>query len=195
MTHRSSAARFSFRLIGLMIVAMGALSVFSADIFSEETKTASAGDRALTQKIAVLDLQKVLTESKAGKAAKLDFDKEFEPKKAVVAAREKAVAEAEAELRNPKTRMDEAARKAKEEKIAQEVVSLNRMKQDIDEELKKLDAELTARVLREVIDVTNEAGREGGYTLILQGTPQILYIDRAIDITDEVIRRYDAGRR
>ena len=62
------------------------------------------------------------------------------------------------------------------------------------DELKKKDNELTSKILKDVLDITKKVGGEKGYSLILQASQQIVYIDQAIDITDEVLKRYDSGK-
>ena len=62
------------------------------------------------------------------------------------------------------------------------------------EELKKRDGELTAGILKDVLAITKKVGDERGYSLIMQASQQIVYIDNSIDITDEVMKRYDSGK-
>ena len=61
----------------------------------------------------------------------------------------------------------------------------------MEDELKKKDAELTSKILKDVFGITKKMGEEKRYTLIMQAGPQVIYIDKTIDITDEVMKRYD----
>ncbi len=144
--------------------------------------------------IGVINIQKILIESKSGKEAKAVFDKELEAKRAVLASKEKGAIAIENELKANGAKMKADIRKIKEDKLASEIKDLKRSEQDMKDELQKRDNELTSKVLKEVLEITKKIGDEKGYTLILQASQQIVYIDSAIDITDEVLKRYDSGK-
>lgn len=145
-------------------------------------------------KVGIINIQKVILESKAGKLAKIEFDKEFEVKRISLAAKEKAARAIEDDLKTNGAKMKADARKVKEEKLAEDVKEFQRLKQDMEEELKKKDNELTSTILKDILDITKKVGDEGGYSLILQASPQVVYMNNAIDITDEVLKKYDSGK-
>ena len=145
-------------------------------------------------KVGVLNIQRVILESKAGKIAKIEFDKEFEVKRTALAAKEKSVRALESDLKASGAKMKADARKIKEEKMAEEIKDFQRLKQDMEEGLKKKDSELTSKILKDILDITKNIGTQGGYSLILQAGPQVVYMDNAVDITDEVLKKYDTGK-
>ena len=142
-------------------------------------------------KIGLLNIQKVLAESKAGKEAKAVFEKELEGKRATLQAKEKDVRDMDTELRTGAAKLKSDVKKSKEEKLAAEMKELRRLGQDMEDELKKKDAELTSKILKDVFGITKKMGEEKRYTLIMQAGPQVIYIDKTTDITDEVMKRYD----
>lgn len=145
-------------------------------------------------KIGIVNLQKILVESKAGKGAKAAFEKELEAKRAVFVSKEKSARAAEEDLKAGGAKLSAEARSAKESKLAEDVKELRRFSQDMEEELKKKDTDLTSAIMKEVFLITQKIGDEGKYSIILQASPQVMYLDKATDITDEVIRRYDSGK-
>lgn len=153
---------------------------------------ASAADGT---KIGVINLQKILLNSKAGKDANASFQKEFEMKRNVLQNREKTAKSIEDDLKARGPKMKPAERAQKEESLAAEMKELRRLKTDMEEELKKTDARLTQEILKDVYEITKKLGEERGYNLIIQGSPQIVYIDNMTDITDEVLKRFDSKPR
>lgn len=155
---------------------------------------AFAATPAGVDKVGVINMQKVMMESKAGKEAKANFDKELESKRAIWSGKEKSVRAAEEDLKTGGAKMKAGARKEKEGKLAEEIKELRRMKQDIEDELKKKDNELTSKILKDILEVTRKVGDERGYSLVIQAGPQVVYTNKTVDITDEVLKRYDSGR-
>lgn len=142
--------------------------------------------------VGVINIQKVLIESKSGKEAKVAFDKELEAKRAILTSKEKDALAIENDLKVNGAKMTADIRKAKEDKLAEGIKDLRRLEQDTKDDLKKKDNELTAGVLKDVLEIAKKVGDERGYSLIMQASQQIVYVDSAIDITDEVMKRYDS---
>jgi len=142
--------------------------------------------------VGVINIQKIMTESKAGKEAKAIFEKEVEAKRATLLAREKSARAIEDDLKANGAKMKADARKVKEEKLAGEIKELRRMEQDMKEDLKKRDNELTSGLLKDILEVTRKVGDDRGYSMILQAGPQIVYLDNTVDVTDEVLKRYNS---
>ena len=64
--------------------------------------------------------------------------------------------------------------------------------QDFQRDLKRTDAELTAGIVEELYEVVNAYAKERSFTLVLEASSgALVYMDSAIDITDEVIKRHD----
>ena len=147
-------------------------------------------DTQNSSKIGLVNLQKIMVESKAGKEARAAFEKEVEGKRATLAAKEKEVSDLEQELKVA-VKLSVNARKVKEEALAIEVKELGRLKQDLEEDLKKRDNELTANILKDIFEITQKVGQERQYTAIMQAGPYFIYADKTADVTDEVIKRYD----
>ncbi len=73
---------------------------------------------------------------------------------------------------------------------------LRRKLEDSDAELRKKDQELTGDILKELAVVIQEIGEREGYTVILENSSSsVLYGAKSIDITDEVIKAFDARKK
>jgi outer membrane protein len=145
-------------------------------------------------KLGVIDTQKILRESKAAKAAQSVFMKELEAKRAVYQAKEKEIRLLEEELKSADQKMTAETRNKKAEKLAQEVKELKRLGADMEEELKKKEVELTRSLLSEIAQIVRTFSKKEHYTVIFEKS-SVIVADDAIDITDRIIKLYDAGKK
>lgn len=65
---------------------------------------------------------------------------------------------------------------------------------DSKEDLRQSEAEMKARILKDLRKVISEHGKKKDLMLILE-RPQVLYRDESIDITDGVIELWNARTR
>lgn len=173
------------KLKGMVFAAALVVIFFCGTVFA-------AGEAG--SKIGIINLQKILMDSKAGKEAKAAFDKELELKRVEFTSKEKSARAVEDDLKANGAKMKADVRKAKEDKLAEDMKEMRRFSQDMEEELKKKDSELTSKIVADVLAITKKLGDEGNYSLILQAGQQVMYLNTTTDITDEVIRRYDSGK-
>jgi len=65
--------------------------------------------------------------------------------------------------------------------------------EDLSEQMKDAERDATRRVLQELEGVVRDLAKKEGYTVILERkTPGLIYIDDAVNITDKMIKAYDA---
>lgn len=144
-------------------------------------------------KIGYIDLQKALNLSEAGKAAKEKIGKKVKEHESTIDSRQKELKKLKDDLEKQALLLSEEARAAKERDYQQKLKDFQRFTKDIQEELQQQDADFTRQILEEVFKVIKEVGEKEGYTLILeQAESSILYADDKIDLTDKVIKAFDA---
>jgi outer membrane protein len=143
-------------------------------------------------KIGVVDINKIMQESKAAKNAQAIFLKDLEAKKSILKEKREKVATLEKDLKstNPKS----AAWKEKREKLAQEAKELKRLGSDLDDELKKKNAELTEKIIVDIQQILKTFARSENYSLILEKRT-VLAADEGIDVTDKIIELYDSQKK
>jgi outer membrane protein len=146
-----------------------------------------------TIKIGYFDMGRVATESKRmtqereailkrGNELKKNFDKKAEELKALKESLEKKGG-----------MLSDQARKDKEREYQQKAKELDRLGQDADTELKQLNKEMNDRVTGKLLKVLKKLGEEGKYTVILD-TAILPYVSKDLDITDQVIKAFDAAK-
>jgi outer membrane protein len=154
--------------------------------------TASAVDA----KIGYVDLQRALNTSEAGKAAKEKIGKTVQQYEGAVNARQEELKKLKDELDRQALGLSDEARAAREREYQQKLRDFQRFTKDIQEELQQKDADYTRQILEGLFRVVREIGEKEGYVLILeQGEGSIIYADPKSDLTEEVIKVYDARQK
>jgi len=146
-----------------------------------------------TAGIAVIDVQRLLTESEAGKAALETLQKLGESKQ------QEAIA-LQAEIEDLRKRLTEGRLSLSDDKIAElekmgeeRMIAFTRFQDDADRELQKARLEAFDGIEKRVIPIIDEIGREKGYTAIFNKFQSgLLYAPDQVDITADVLARFNA---
>lgn len=141
-------------------------------------------------KIGIIDVQRIIRESKVVQEHRANLSREIEKKRKILAEREEAIKTMDDELK--KEKMTPQTRREKSQKLAKEVKELKRLREDFEEESREKEAELTVIVLNEISEIIRKIASDGKYTIILEkGQGGVVYATDKIDITSEVIKIYD----
>src|SRR5215471_15744154 len=144
-------------------------------------------------RIGYVDLQKALNESEAGKKAKETFKGEVDRLEQSLERRKQEVEKLKEELEKKGLLLKEEERDSLERDYRQKLRDFERMYKDSQQELEIKDREMTGRILEDLRQVIQGMGEQGNYTVILEGNNTVvLYGSKAIDLTDTVIRTYNA---
>ncbi|MDB9823169.1 OmpH family outer membrane protein [Deltaproteobacteria bacterium] len=142
-------------------------------------------------KIGIIDTQKIMTQSKAAQDARAIFLKEVEENRNRLLAKQNEAQALQDELNNSRQEMTSSVLSEKAEKLTQEVKELNRMKNDLEEDLNSRETSLSQELLNEIGAVVVEYSKQENFTLILEKSA-VVTSDDSVDITDQIIRLYDA---
>jgi outer membrane protein len=144
-------------------------------------------------KIGFIDLQLALDESDAGKKARSDLEDSIKKTEAKInekiAAREKL----DAEIKKQEGVMSSEARRQKLDELEKLDKEVERMKDDAEAEMQKKQRDMAGSILSELKTIIDKVADEGGYTIILPAEA-IIYAKKSIDITTEVINRYNESK-
>ena len=159
-------------------------------------------------RIGVVDLQAVLDNSVRGKAAKErlkelgdQLQREIQAKREFKERKEEELQNLRSEIQRQGLVLSEQARMGKEEEFRKSIRELrrfiddtNKFIDDATQEFREKEVRETQLLLVDIRDVVQEVGTSGQYTYILEGNDSaalVLYIDPAVDLTEEVIQRFD----
>jgi outer membrane protein len=142
-------------------------------------------------RLAYVDVQRALNECRAGREAKTQFRGRVERLQAQLEGEQNEVERLKRELEQKGSLMQPDQR----QNIADDYEKKLRHFQDdyknSRDELQEKDHQLTGAIVRDLATVVREIGAKNGYTMVMEkGT--LLWAIPATDITDQVIRAYDA---
>ena len=149
---------------------------------------------AATLKIGIIDTQKIMMESKAAKDARGIFLMDVERKRSELHEKQTQVQSQERELREKAKEMSRETLQKKKDELEQDVKELRRLKNDMEEELKKKDVSLTRKLLEEIREIVEAFTKKNKFTVVMEKKAVVAF-DEAIDITDQIIKEYDAKKK
>ena len=147
--------------------------------------------QAETQKIAVMNIQKVLLESAAGQKAKAVFEKRMNELQAKFKTeQEELVAlQKEIEKKSSAWSKDKQGEKVRELQLKQREMQVK--SEDAKMELRQLQDKELEPILKMLQTVVNSYGEKEGYSLILDSKVAVLYANPAADISEAVKKELD----
>lgn len=144
-------------------------------------------------KIAFIVLQRVVAESNEGKQASARVQALQQKKVAELNDKQKAAQGLQEKLDKSGAVMSEAARADLTKQVERANVDLQRATQDAQQEMQELQNQLQEEFQRRVAPVIEAVGKEKGLHFIFNGPDSgLVYGDAALDITTEVIKKFDA---
>jgi outer membrane protein len=145
-------------------------------------------------KIGIVDSQKILGTSVSGQAAKAELNKKEEEltndlkSKGAEILKLKEKLEREALVMSPEMKDD------KEREFRIKAGDFDAQKKKANQEMGELNMKIMSKIQSDIIAIIEGIGKKGGFTVILEkGT--LLYSGGATDISDEVIKLYDAASK
>lgn len=141
-------------------------------------------------KIGVVDMERILRQSKAGERARHQLDQEKEDKKKILDQKKKEVDRLREEIEKKGTQLSAAARKDKEDQVQEKGRDLMRMAQDYESDLQRRDNELTQRILQDCQEIIQKIARENDFSLILEKRA-VLFGSDGLDVTEKVLTALD----
>jgi len=140
-------------------------------------------------KIGIVDIQKVLAESKTVQSYREKVGREIESKQKLLSDKQKAAAQIEERLRNTQ---NEKEQRSLQDSLSAALRDLQRMKEDLEGEVKKTDRDLTQKMLKEIDEILKQIYEKENYTVIFEkNAAGVLRFRSSVDLTDRVIKAYD----
>ena len=150
--------------------------------------------RAADLRIAVVDMQRALNECEAGKRAKDQVKAKFEKSQEDLKRQREDLDRRKEEYERKATVLKEEERRNLEKDLEGRSLEFKRKFEDFQRDLKRTDAELTSTIVEELYGVVRDYGAKNTYSLVLEASSgALLYGDRALDITDEIVKLYNAN--
>ena len=156
---------------------------------------AGAASAQSPARLAVVEVERLLTESQAGKQALESIQAMGQEKEAAIQAKEAEVADLRKRLSEGQLSLSQERQEELNDALQRELINLNRMRDDAARDLKRVRDEAFERIERTVIPLIEEVARAQGYTMVFNKYQSgLLFAVDEIDVTDTVIQRFDAAQ-
>lgn len=143
--------------------------------------------RAEGLKVAVIDVNKILNESEAGKVAKKKMEDRYEELKKRIEAKQDEARKIKEEIEKQKILLGKEKLKEKEDALNGKVTELRQLTQDAEKEMQARQGEQTREVLKVIEVQLEKVAAEEKLDLVLDKTQgAVVHFNPALDITAKV---------
>lgn len=143
-------------------------------------------------KIGVVDFQRILKESEAGKDIHAKIQAEGQGMKKDVQKLQKEIKSLEQDLSQRASVLSQEKRAEMQRELKIKEYDLNSMLKEYKSDIRKLESELMQKLQDKVLSLAKEIGEKEGYLLIIEKSAAV-YAPSSIDITDRLIQKYNAS--
>jgi outer membrane protein len=144
-------------------------------------------------RVAVVDMQRALNECDAGKKAKDQVRAKFEKAQNELKKEREDLDKARDEFEKKSILLKEDERRDRERELENRTLDFKRKYEDMQRDLKRTDAELTSGIVEQLYGIVSDYGKQQGYTLVLEASSGLLYADKALDITDAIVKIHNSA--
>ncbi|MGH7780199.1 MAG: OmpH family outer membrane protein [Candidatus Binataceae bacterium] len=142
-------------------------------------------------KVAYVDVQRALNDCDAGKRAKSDFQGRVQSLESKLQREQSEIQSLKDEIEKKGMLMNPDQRQSLQDQYMSKAKDFDRQYKDARDELQAKDNEITSRIVHDLAQIIRGIGERDGYTIVLE-KGSILWGAPQIDITDQVIRSYNA---
>ena len=151
--------------------------------------------QAQLSKVAVVDFERAVVESRDGKASSEKFNATVQAKQAEIEKRQKDLDETEKKLQNGARTLSDTAKLDLQKDIDRKTTELKRINEDAQKDLQTLRDELLRPIAERATALLNAMSDEQDYTVVIDiSNPEnsVLWVNPKNDITAELVKRIDA---
>lgn len=142
-------------------------------------------------KVGVVNLQKAIQGTASGKKAKAELEGDFEKKKKELQKKEGDLKKMQEDIEKKKSVLSEEVLVKKQEEFREEMMKFQQVVQKNQGEIQKKEQELTQPILEKMKKVIDKMAKDKGYSMILENTAMVLFVEPAHDLTEEVVKAFE----
>jgi len=146
--------------------------------------------------VSFVDMQQVIEKSKLGSKVQEQLRKEFEPKAKPLGEEEQAIKQLQAGLAREAALMSKDQLAKKEAELKKRIEAFEKTAAPFQQELLKAQQERGREVLISAQKAVEVVAKQKKIGMVVERSLQgIIYMDKAADITDEVVKQMDASAK
>ena len=145
-------------------------------------------------KYGFVDMQKAIQSTAEGKKAKSDLEADFKKKKAELEKKEGDLKKLQEDVEKKKAVLSEDALQKKQAEFQEEMMKYQQAMSKGQMEIQKKEQDLTKPILDKMRKVLEKFAKDKGYTAILEKNALVLYSENSADVTDEIVKAFEATK-
>jgi outer membrane protein len=174
-----------------LVLALG-LALAAVAVARAQAPPPAASSTAALQKIAYIDVQRVLARSAAGVAAREALERDKATMQREMDGKRVELEKLREELEKKGALLTPEARREKQDQFERKRRDAARLADDFQKELERKEALLLQKVLQDVSGIIERIGKEKGYYLVVEKRGAgVIYAAAEAYLTDEIIRAFD----
>lgn len=176
----------SIHRIALSLALLGGVATFAAPVSQAQAEV------PVVKKIAMLDMQRVLNETTAGKRARKELEASAKAKQTKLDKKRKALEAEAAKLGSMSGQQLAAA----QEKLQRESMELQNMFLASDEEIANQHNKLLEKMYKNAQTIVAKMAKDQSFDLVLiRDQMTVIYAKDSLDVTSTVIKQYNAAHK
>jgi outer membrane protein len=145
--------------------------------------------RAEDQKIGIIDMQKTIQSSEAGKKAKAELESAFNKKKKELQDQEAALKKMQEDFQKKSAALSDSAKKDQQAKMQEKFMKYQELLQKSQTEIQKKEQEMSEPIVRKIREKVGEIAKKKGLSIVLEKNENVvIYFDSKDDLTEEVMK-------
>lgn len=143
-------------------------------------------------KVGVVDMQKAIQASAAGKKAKKEVEADFEKKKKELKKKEDDLKKKVEEFEKKKAVLSDKVREEQQMDLQKEMMQFREELGKSQMTIQQKERELTKPILEKLQKIITDIAKEKDFSMVLEKAEQsVMFAKSELDITDEVIKKAD----
>ncbi|MEM6993239.1 MAG: OmpH family outer membrane protein [Myxococcota bacterium] len=176
------------KLVRLVLAASVALGAVLAPIPSAQ----AAGEVETLERLALLDLQRCLTETKEGKRAKKKLEGAFAKGQARIDKKAQDLQRRFRDLQAKASMLSEAELIRRQQELMLAEQEVQQLSMELEQDVAEKEAVLTDTIYKKLEEIVSQVALEENLQVVLvRSQLNVLYFNPQLDITNRVIVRYD----
>jgi outer membrane protein len=169
------------------------LTIFFGLLFVLSAVPSWASDPAL--KIGVLDLQRCIQQSEAGKKASKSLQEKSDRIKKDLTAKREDLRKLRDEFTKKSNVLSADAKRDKEKELIRKEEDFRDLVREKEDEMHKDEYNAMQPLLGELFEITSKLAKDEGYTMILEAKSGVVYFIKSIEITDKVVKLFNESKK
>jgi outer membrane protein len=145
-------------------------------------------------KIGIINIQESIGKSAEGKKAFGDLQKKYQPREQDLGRQQQDISALQDQLQKQATTLSDEERARLSRDLEEKQKIFKRASEDANADFQSDTQEVIRRIGQKMLRVISDYAQQNGLVLVIDGAQiPVYYAAKEIDITDEIVQRYDAA--